>query len=232
MAPPIRQPGAIFDPRWRTGSGTAAVRLVAHSHPTPLMRRLTTTFALALLAAAFAAAPADAQYYNQDRLAELLYSQRDSLDFLPEVTFRYWVLEHETNNSIYARHVLYQAMGDGDVDLGRERVPFLEFLTRQRIDRLSIGDTIVLPEPLGLDLRAYGPFPRFYPASEEIGKIVVLHKKVQAWAAYEYGRLMRWGLVNTGRVGYETPGAVQLQLAHLERISSESPPGESGSCAT
>lgn len=191
------------------------------------MRRFTTPLAFVLMAVALAATPADAQYYNQDRLAELLYSQRDSLDYLPEVTFRYWILEHETNNSIYARHFLYEAMGDGDVNLGRERVPFLEFLTRQRIDRLGIGDTIILPEPLGLDLRAYGPFPRFYPASEEIGKIVVLHKKVQAWAAYEDGRLLRWGLINTGRPGYETPaGRYNFNWRTRERISSESPPGE------
>lgn len=193
------------------------------------MGRLATLFFSLCLAvlALFAVQPAAAQYYNQDRLAELLYAQRDSVDFLPEVNYRYFVMEHETNNSIYARHQLYLAMGDGDVQRGRDQIPFLEFLTRKKVDRLAIGDTIILPEPLGLDLRAYAPFPRFYPASEEIGKIVIIHLAVQAWAAYEDGRLLRWGLVNTGRPGYRTPGGrYNFNWRTLERISSESPEGE------
>lgn len=174
-----------------------------------------------------ASSTADAQYYDQNRLADLLHAQHGNLEELPEVTYRYWVLDHETGNSIFARHMLYMAMGDGDVERGREQVPFLEFLTRQRVDRLAVGDTIILPEPLGLDLRAYAPFPRYYAASEEIGKLIVIHKKVQAWAAYEDGRLVRWGLVNTGRPGFETPGGrYNINWRTPERISSESPPGQ------
>ncbi len=173
------------------------------------------------------AAPASSQYYNQDRLADLLYSNQGELSDLPEVNYSYWVLDHETNNSVFARHHLYLAMGDGDIERGREHIPFLEWLTRTRVNTLSIGDTIVLPDPLGLDLRAYAPFPRYYPASEEIGKIVIIHLKVQAWAAYEDGELQRWGLVNTGRPGYETPGGrYNFNWRTRERISSESPPGE------
>jgi hypothetical protein len=191
------------------------------------MGRLAPRRSLLLTLLALLSLPANGQYYNQDRLAELLYAQRDSIDFLPEVHYRYFVMEHETNNSIYARHQLYLAMGDGDVQRGRDQIPFLEFLTRQKVDRLAIGDTIILPEPLGLDLRAYAPFPRFYPPSEEIGKIVIIHLAVQAWAAYEDGRLLRWGLVNTGRPGYRTPGGrYNFNWRTLERISSESPEGE------
>jgi hypothetical protein len=184
--------------------------------------------ALLCLAAVLLASPLAAQgYYDQNRLEALLYAQQDSLDLLPEVSYRYHVLEHETNNSVFARHHLYLAMGDGDLERGREHVPFLEFLTRQSVQRLSIGDTIILPEPLGLDFRAYAPFPRYYAASEELGKIVIIHKAVQAWAAYEDGRLQRWGLVNTGRPGYQTPGGrYNFNWRQQERISSESPPGE------
>jgi len=182
-----------------------------------------------VLAGALLGAPSGmAQYYDQDRLAELLHSNRGDLDALPEVTYGYWVLEHPTNNSIFARHMLYQAMGDGDIERGREQLPFLEWLTRQRIDRLSVGDTVILPDPLGLDVRAYAPFPLYYAASEQYGKIFIIDKKVQAWAAYEDGRLERWGLVNTGRPGYETPaGRYNFNWRTPERISSESPPGES-----
>lgn len=185
--------------------------------------------AVAMLLGGVLTVPAAAQtlYYNQDRIAEMLFGTRDELENIPEVTYRYWVMNHPTGNSIFARHKLYMAMGGGDVERGRAHVPFLEFLTRQRIDRMAIGDTIVLPYPLGLDLRAYAPFPRYYPGSAHIGKIVVIHKKVQAWAAYEDGKLVRWGLVNTGRPGFETPGGrYNINWRTPERISSESPPGE------
>lgn len=182
---------------------------------------------LLLIALFLGAATASAQHYNQDRLAELLYAQSDSLELLPEVSYRYFVLEHEMNNSIWARHDLYEAMGQGDANAGREHIPLLEFLTRQSVHRLGIGDTIVLPEPLGLDLRAYAPFPRYYPGGETVGKLVIFHKKVQAWAAYDEGRLVRWGLMNTGRPGHQTPGGrYNFNWRTLERVSSESPPGE------
>lgn len=184
-------------------------------------------FPLALLLCLCLSVPVAAQHYNQDRLDALLYSQRDSLDFLPEVNYHYFIMEHPTNNSIYARHDLYAAMGNGDIEAGREMVPFLEFLTRTSVSRLAIGDTIILPDQLGLDLRAYAPFPRFYEPSVELGKVVILHKGVQAWAAYEDGRLMRWGLANTGRPGYQTPGGrYNFNWQTPERVSSESPPGQ------
>jgi len=182
------------------------------------------TGALALPLAATAVAQG---YYNQERLAELLHSRRDSLELIPEVTYRYHVLEHETNNSIFARHDLYLEIGDGDVERGKAHIPLLEFLTRQKVDRLAIGDTLILPTPLGQDLRAYAPFPRYYEGAADLPKFAVIHKKVQAWAAYEHGRLIRWGLVNTGSVGHETPGGrYNFNWRALERISSESPPGE------
>lgn len=193
-----------------------------------MYRMRLAPFCALLALAALAPPPATAQYYyNQERLAELLYARRDSLDLLPEVTYRYFVLQHERNNSVYARHELYRAMGNGDVERGKEHVPLLEFLTRQSVARLGIGDTIVLPEPLGLDLRAYAPFPRFYEGAAQLDKLVVIHKKVQAWAAYEYGRLVRWGIVNTGAPGTETPGGrYNFNWRARERVSSESPPGE------
>ncbi len=189
--------------------------------------RTACLLALALLAALPAATPAAAQYYNQDRLAALLYARQDALEAIPEVTYRYHILEHPTGNSIFARHALYQAMGGGDVQRGKAQIPLLEFLTRTDVDRLGIGDTLVLPDPLGQDLRAYAPFPRTYPGATPLGKLAVIHKGAQAWAAYEDGRLVRWGLVNTGAPGTETPGGrYNFNWQTEERVSSESPPGE------
>jgi hypothetical protein len=140
------------------------------THPTRLLALLTLALTGAL--ALPLAVPAVAQgYYNQDRLAELLHSRRDSLELIPEVTYRYHVLRHPTNNSIFARHDLYLEIGDGDVERGKAHIPLLEFLTRQKVDRLGDRRHPHPPEPARLDLRAYAPFPRYYEGAADLPKM-------------------------------------------------------------
>ena len=194
------------------------------------MRRSHTFCLLAVLAAALLAADADAQsrrLYNQDALAELLYARRDSLELLPAVTYRYYVLQHPTNNSIRARHDLYAMVGDGDAEAGKERLGMVEFFNRVRVHDLGIGDTLILPSHFDLDPRAYAPFPRHYAGAADFDKLFIIHKGVQAWAAYEHGRLERWGLVNTGAAGSRTPaGRFNFNWQEERRVSTLSPPGE------
>ena len=190
-------------------------------------------FSLLALAAVLLAAPAGAQgdrsLYNQDRLAELLYANRTDLDAIPEVSYRYHTLDHESRNSVLARHALYQEAGDGDVRLGRDHLNgMVAFLNGVFIQDLAVGDRIVLPSAMGLDPRAYSPFPREYPGARDFDKLFVIDKSVQAWAGYENGRLARWGLVSTGADGSETPnGRFNFNWKELHRVSTLSPPGES-----
>lgn len=187
----------------------------------------------AVVAAGLAAPPAQAQsdrsLYNQDRLAEILYAQRSDLNAIPEVTYRYHTLEHESGNSVLARHTLYQELGDGDPAAGRDLANgMLAFLNGVYVDQLRHGDTIVLPSEVGLDARAYSPFPRDYPGARDFDKLFIIDKGVQAWAAYEDGRLERWGLVSTGAEGSETPsGRFNFNWKEEYRVSTLSPPGES-----
>ncbi|HLT47511.1 MAG TPA: L,D-transpeptidase [Rubricoccaceae bacterium] len=192
----------------------------------PRLPSLLTALLLAVVAAPDAGAQPN-RLYNQEEVGELLYAVESDLETLPEVTYRYYVLEHPTNNSVFARARLYKEVGDGDVYAGRQRLGVVEFFNYVRVRHLSIGDTLVMPSHLDLDHRAYAPFPRYYPGANELDKLFIIHKGVQAWAAYEHGRLKRWGLVNTGAPGYRTPsGRFNFNWQQLERVSSESPPGE------
>lgn len=189
-------------------------------------------FALLVAVACLAALPAQAQsersLYNQDRLAEILYAQRSDLDALPEVSYRYHTLEHESGNSVLARHELYRQLGEGDAAAGRDLANgMLAFLNGVYVDQLRHGDRIVLPSEVGLDARAYSPFPRDYPGARGLDKLFVIDKGVQAWAAYENGRLERWGLVSTGAAGSETPsGRFNFNWKEQYRESTLAPPGE------
>ncbi|MEM0961700.1 MAG: L,D-transpeptidase [Bacteroidota bacterium] len=186
--------------------------------------------ALALLVAGPTLAQDGRSLYNQDRLAELLYANRaESLDAIPAVSYRYHRLDHESGNSILARHVLYEEVGNGDARTGRDQLNgMVAFLNGVFIQDLRIGDTVVLPSEIGLDPRAYSPFPRDYAGSRDFDKLFVIDKSVQAWAGYENGRLARWGLVSTGAEGSETPnGRFNFNWKEEYRVSTLSPPGES-----
>ena len=194
-------------------------------------------FALVLAAVAAPGAlaqPEARSMYNQDRLAELFYARRDSLDAIPEVRYRAYVLGHETGLDIVARAALYQDVGEGDIARGKARLTIPAFLNGVYADStgnlpdLGVGDTLVLPDHYDLDFRAYAPFPRTYAGAEGFDKLFVIHKGVQAWAAYERGRLARWGLVSTGKDASETPsGRYNFNWRELHRVSTLSPPGVS-----
>ena len=197
--------------------------------------RLLLPAVLLLAAVAAHAQPEARSMYNQDRLAELFYANRDTLDAIPEVTYRYYVLDHESGIGTVARADLYAMAGNGDIARGKQQLTVPAFLNGVYADPagnlpdLGIGDTLVLPEPLvDLDFRAYSPFPRYWQGGASFDKLFVIHKTVQAWAAYEHGRLSRWGLVSTGADGSETPnGRFNFNWRELHRVSTLSPPGQS-----
>ena len=182
-----------------------------------------------LLGATAVQAQGQRSLYNQDRLAELLYANRaETLAEVPRVSYRYYTLDHESGNSILARHALYQEAGGGDARTGRDGVNgMVAFLNGVFIQDLRAGDTIVLPSEVGADPRAYSPFPLEYEGAEDFDKLFVIHKGVQAWAGYQNGELVRWGLVSTGADGSETPnGRFNFNWKEQYRESTLAPPGE------
>lgn len=203
--------------------------------------RLLTFPVLALLLLASVPALAQDAYTDPNHAAaSAVYDQRVIGEFLdrqgsgpmPEadVPFRAFTLAHETGNSVLARHELYLALGEGNAALGRERARLGILLGGQDVTQMRLGDRIILPanpSDFELDPRAFAPFPLEYPGAARLGKIIVIHKDVQAWAAYEDGQLLRWGPASTG--AKETPapnGRFTINWRAEERISSESPPGQ------
>jgi hypothetical protein len=190
------------------------------------IRRLLLGAVLALLA--IPALPALGQgYINQTEVEAILNRRVDNMDKLPEVHYNYYVLYSSRDNSVLARNTFYNIIGDGDPDVGRERAKLVELINRRLITTMAVGDTIIVPTEFDLDFRAYSPFPRFYAGAREFDKLFIIDKSAQAWAAYEYGELERWGIVNTGREEHRTPnGRFNFNWKTEYRISSLSPPGE------
>src|SRR4029450_14166036 len=60
------------------------------------------------------------------------------------------------------------------------------------------------------------------PAAEAPPKAILVHQPMQAFAAYEQGRLVRWGPVSTGRKETPTPdGAFNLTWRARSRRSTD-----------
>ena len=198
-------------------------------------RRLGRGFLIALLGLASLSlliqdASAQRNHYDQKALGALLDRQGSGPLPANPIPYDVYVIEHPSGNSVWARHELYKRIGAGDAERGRERLALTLLLNGSTLMDLRSGDTLALParpEHFDLDPRAYSPFPLHYPGAAEIDKLVVVDKDVQAWAAYEYGRLLRWGPASTGAEGTPTPtGRFYMNWRELERVSTESPPGQ------
>lgn len=163
-------------------------------------------------------------YLNEDALSRLADNQAAPLDSVPVASYRYYVVPESNRN--WARQGLYRRVGHTG-DSGRKEL--IQLLNRNfpPIESLSKGDTLVLPLDFEMDLRAYTPFPRRYEGAAEIDKLFVIDKTLQVFGAYEYGTLVRWGIVSTGDTETKTPsGRFNFNWRAKERVSSLSPPGE------
>ena len=158
--------------------------------------------------------------YSAAEMAKLQEVRVDSLAQLPVVTWRYVKIIGRTEAVAWRN--FWGTVG------GEIHRPLLKFLNRDQLNVQRRGDSLIVPSILGLDLRAYAPVPLNYPAASTIDKLLIIDKNFQIYAAYEFGKLVRWGVVCTGATRFlETPnGRYNFNWKEASRISSESPPGD------
>jgi hypothetical protein len=107
-----------------------------------------------------------------------------------------------------------------------EQIDLLEMLNRRDRAHLIRPDPpvpgLLVPSTWPADALALSPFPAAWPAAETLPKAIVVHQAMQAFAAYENGRLVRWGPVSTGRKQSPTPdGAWNLTWRSRKRRSTD-----------
>lgn len=94
-------------------------------------------------------------------------------------------------------------------------------LNREELRYLRRGEKLVIPDTFILDQRAYSIFPAFYWEAKNIPKIIMISNAFQCYAAYEYGRLVRFAATNTGKERTQTyPGRYSLVWKEREHRSS------------
>jgi hypothetical protein len=91
---------------------------------------------------------------------------------------------------------------------GPDEIVVLEALNRADAAHLPRLDTLIIPDVWSTDMLAYSPFPPRYAWGVSRSKLLVVDQASQAFAAYEFGRLVRWGPVSTGREVSQTPSGL------------------------
>lgn len=190
---------------------------------------IKTAVWLLVLGASGPVAWASAQgFIDQMVIEDILNRHAENLDDIPEVFYEYFVLSSSRGNNVIARNNFYKIIGRGDIVKGRENALLVELLNRRLMQSVNIGDTLVIPSNFEHDFRAYSPFPRYYTGGRDFDKLFIMDKTIQAFAAYEYGKLVRWGIINTGNPE-ESPtpnGRYNFNWREEYRVSSLSPPDE------
>ena len=107
-----------------------------------------------------------------------------------------------------------------------EQIGVLEKLNRRDAERLVRTDPpvpgLVVPAMWDFGDHAYSPFPLEWTAITAHPKYLVVHQPIQAFAAYEFGKLVRWGPVSSGRKETPTPaGAFNLTWRSRKRTSTD-----------
>ena len=106
------------------------------------------------------------------------------------------------------------------------QIEILEMLNRRDKVHLLRADPptpgLLVPVAWADDALAYSPFPVEWPAMSAAAKALVVSQPLQAFAAYEHGRIVRWGPVSTGRKQSPTPeGAFNLTWRSRKRHSTD-----------
>lgn len=102
-----------------------------------------------------------------------------------------------------------------------------DLLTVLKINRIdekhARGRVLLVPDSIGPEL-GYAPLPDSLPALREIPKFVLVSRRVQAFGAYEDGRLVRWGPTSTGKESTPTDSGLFFTNWKSKRaISTDDP---------
>jgi hypothetical protein len=103
------------------------------------------------------------------------------------------------------------------------QIDLLEKLNRADVGHLGRLPELVVPESWGDEL-SYGSLPLRYPSSEAWPTFLVVYLPGQLFGAYEFGSLVRWGPVSTGRRSSPTgAGRFALNWRSTGRASTVDP---------
>jgi hypothetical protein len=74
--------------------------------------------------------------------------------------------------------------------------------------RIGLGTRLMIPDTLLVNFLKYAPFPQKMENLDSIPKSVLISQRIQAFALYENGILVKWGPVSSGKLSTPTPNGL------------------------
>lgn len=168
-------------------------------------------------------------YVDQEKTYDLVNSQSADVNSLSKVTWHiYEYKDHIEGNKLgnwseFLAH-LEELPGYYPTETKRHIV---EMANRIEGEHFKNGMKLLVPDSFVKDYKAYSPYPFLYIAAEPIPKLFVIDKFTQTFGAYENGKLVRWGILSSGRDNNLTPpGRYNFNWKDEHRFSNAAPAGE------
>lgn len=108
-----------------------------------------------------------------------------------------------------------------DEEFGSDKRKIILALNRLDSRNIIRGDSLIIPDTVFNDIMPYSPFPKLVPVLDSVKKILIFSYPIQAFAAYEFGKLVRWGPTSLGKRSTPTPtGLFHTNWKSKETIST------------
>ncbi len=92
-------------------------------------------------------------------------------------------------------------------ELGEDSLTLVLKVNRLDLKHVRQGEALMIPDTTN-DPLAVAPFPLELESARSIPKLLLVSRRVQAFGAYESGKLARWGPTSTGKKATPTPAGL------------------------
>lgn len=86
-----------------------------------------------------------------------------------------------------------------------DQLKIIAAINRIDYSRVRTGSHLIVPDTFFTDFIHYTPFPAQLPLADSVPKFILVNQRIQLFAAYENGTLIRAGPVSSGRQAKPTP---------------------------
>lgn len=167
-------------------------------------------------------------YVDQEKVYDLVNGQVTNVNILNKSTWHLYEYRDHVDGNKLGNWGEFLAHIDSLPGYHKEMKRYIvELSNRVTGDNFKNGMTLLIPDSFPRDFKSYSPYPFEYSVADTVPKLLIIDKFTQTFGAYEFGKLVRWGLLSSGKDNELTPpGRYNFNWKDEHRFSNAAPPGE------